>query len=176
MNSIEAPSLKSAARKLLNSMNVTVEISNDCDYHWVPEEDVCASWIKSAMDLVDTQRICSISLRFVDEAEAESLSSQFRGQAHAANVLSFPVELPAAVTENLQAEPLGDVVICPAILEREAGEQGKTHQAHCAHLLIHGVLHLLGYQHDDNGRAEAMERLEINALESLGFPNPYLVG
>ncbi|MDP6534866.1 MAG: rRNA maturation RNase YbeY [Gammaproteobacteria bacterium] len=157
-------------------MNVTVEISNDCDYHWVPEQDVCANWIKIVMDLVDTERTCSISLRFVDEAEAESLNSQFRGQPHATNVLSFPVELPAAVTQNLPTEPLGDVVICPAILEREACEQGKTQQAHCAHLLIHGVLHLLGYQHDDSSRAEAMERLEIKALEILGFPNPYLVG
>jgi probable rRNA maturation factor len=112
----------------------------------------------------------------VDEVESEHLNSVYRGQHNATNVLSFPAEVPPIFSRQLEINILGDIVICPAILQREADEQGKSPEAHWTHLLIHGVLHLLGYDHETDITAATMEQLEINILEKLGFPNPYLVG
>ncbi|MDA1369432.1 MAG: rRNA maturation RNase YbeY [Proteobacteria bacterium] len=157
-------------------MNVTIEITNACDPHWIPELDICERWIYAALDLIGADKAYSVSLRFVDEIESKSLNKKYRAKSNATNVLSFPANFPATISKQFAAEPLGDVVICPAILEREAAEQGKTLEAHNAHLLIHGVLHLLGYDHDSEANAETMEQREINILENLGFPNPYLIG
>ena len=157
-------------------MNVTVEITSACDPHWIPELDVCERWIYAALDLIGADKAYSVSLRFVDEIESKSLNKKYRAKSNATNVLSFPANFPAVISKQFATEPLGDVVICPAILEREAAEQGKTLEAHNAHLLVHGVLHLLGFDHDSEANAETMEQQEINILENLGFPNPYLIG
>ncbi len=106
---------------------------------------------------------------------SQSLNNEFRGKNSATNVLSFPVEFLASLKQQLDCFPLGDIVICPHIVEREATQQEKELSAHWAHLMIHGLFHLLGYQHDLDRDAEKMESLETKALERLGFPNPYLV-
>jgi probable rRNA maturation factor len=157
-------------------MNVTVEISDDSHCHRTPENRECESWIRQALEQAGADRACNVSLRFVDAAESQRLNTEYRGRRAAANVLSFPTDFPAAAIESLPFEPMGDIVICPDIVEREAQQQEKNLRAHWAHLVIHGVLHLLGYGHDDDAGAEIMEQLEIEALEKLGFPNPYLVG
>ena len=157
-------------------MNVIVEITSDCDPHWIPELEVCERWIHAALDLAGADKDYSVSLRFVDEIESKSLNEKYRAKSNATNVLSFPANFPAAISKQFAAEPLGDIVICPAILGREAIEQGKTLETHNAHLLIHGVLHLLGYDHVTEAKAATMEQQEINILENLGFPNPYLIG
>jgi probable rRNA maturation factor len=109
----------------------------------------------------------------VGPAESRRLNAQFRGRDKPTNVLSFPVaELPAP-TAGDEPRPLGDLVICPQVLRAEAREQKKSLRAHWAHLVVHGSLHLIGYDHERDSDADRMERREITVLRRLGFPNPY---
>jgi len=110
-------------------------------------------------------------IRIVDDAESRALNRQFRGIDEPTNVLSFPFEAPPRV----RSKHIGDLVVCAPVVEREAAEQGKPLEAHWAHMVVHGVLHLLGYDHQTDADAEAMEGLEIAILGRLGFPNPYEV-
>src|SRR5690606_31282540 len=110
-----------------------------------------------------------LAIRIVDEKEGLALNRHYRGKAYATNVLSFPAELP----EGVQLPLLGDLVICAPVVAREAAEQGKPLAAHYAHLTVHGVLHLLGLDHEDDREAEAMEQLEREILADLGLPDPY---
>ncbi len=110
-----------------------------------------------------------LAIRVVDAKEGRALNRHYRGKDYATNVLSFPVELPEGVNLPL----LGDLVICAPVVAKEALEQGKPLAAHYAHLTVHGVLHLLGLDHDDEREAEAMEQLERDILADLGFPDPY---
>jgi probable rRNA maturation factor len=114
-------------------------------------------------------RRADLAIRIVDTKEARSLNRHYRGKDYATNVLSFPAELPEGVNLPL----LGDLVICAPVVAREAAEQGKTLAAHYAHLTVHGVLHLLGLDHEDEREAEAMERFEREILADLGLPDPY---
>ena len=111
-----------------------------------------------------------LTIRLVDETEGRELNNTWRHKDYPTNVLSFPADVP----EGLLAIPLlGDLVICVPVVEREAAEQGKSLEAHWAHLVIHGCLHLLGYDHIDDAEAEEMEGLEQNLLAELGHPDPY---
>jgi probable rRNA maturation factor len=110
-----------------------------------------------------------LAIRLVDAKEGRALNRHYRGKDYATNVLSFPVELPPGVTLPL----LGDLVICAPVVAKEALEQGKPLAAHYAHLTVHGVLHLLGLDHEDEREAEAMEQLERDILATLGLPDPY---
>lgn len=156
-------------------MNATVEISNSCEDHWVPTQQQCEDWLNCGLQIAGEDRRCSISLSFVDTADSQSLNREYRGKDKPTNVLSFPAEFPKELQEQVEAFPLGDIVVCAAVVEREAAEQDKELEAHWAHLTIHGLFHLLGNVHDTEDRASEMERLEINTLERLGIPNPYLI-
>ncbi len=147
-------------------MNLQVDIQQACTEP-VPDEDDIRSWIEAALahQLSDAE----VSLRFVDEIEMSALNFQYRQNSSPTNVLSFPADLPA----ELQHPLLGDIVACPPVVEREAAQQHKTSQQHWAHMLIHGSLHLLGYDHTNAADAETMESLETTILESLGWPCPY---
>lgn len=113
-----------------------------------------------------------IALRVVGAAESRRLNRRYRDQDKPTNVLSFPAPaLPAASQAALR--PLGDLVICAAVLAREAREQAKPLRAHWAHLVVHGTLHLAGYDHVRDADAQRMERREVRVLRALGFPNPY---
>jgi len=114
-------------------------------------------------------RRADLAIRLVDTKEGRALNRHYRGKDYATNVLSFPVELPEGVNLPL----LGDLVICAPVVAREAAEQGKPLAAHYAHLTIHGVLHLLGLDHENEREAEAMERIEREILASLDLPDPY---
>jgi len=129
----------------------------------------------------DFQRWCELALRqrsadseltirVVDEAEGRELNRTWRHKDYATNVLSFPADVPDGI---LDIPLLGDLVICAPVVEREAAEQGKPSQAHWAHLVIHGCLHLLGYDHIEDDEAEEMEALERELLAELGHPDPY---
>ena len=107
-----------------------------------------------------------ITIRLVSESESQSLNTQFRQKESPTNVLSFPYE-------NTAKSVAGDLAICPAIVEKEANEQNKPVAAHYAHLTIHGILHLRGFDHETEADAEQMETLEIQILQTLGLPNPY---
>lgn len=111
-----------------------------------------------------------LTIRLVDEPEGRELNHTWRGKDYATNVLSFPADIPDGL---LDIPLLGDLVICVPVVEREAHEQGKDLAAHWAHLVIHGCLHLLGYDHIDDDEAIEMEDLERKLLAELGYPDPY---
>lgn len=123
----------------------------------------------------------SLCLKIVTVEEMTTLNQQFRGKNSATNVLSFPVDLPGDLLDEAQLaegaehtdEFLGDIAICSKIVHKESEEQRKELEAHWAHLFLHGVLHLLGYDHQDNAAAEQMEQLETELLATLMFPPPY---
>ena len=120
--------------------------------------------------LIGRRDRAELSIRLVDQAEGAILNGRFRGRRGPTNVLSFPFEpLPGLEDCDL----IGDLVICAPVVAREAAEQGKSLQAHWAHMLVHGVLHLLGYDHLDAAHAAQMEGLETRIIRRLGFPAPY---
>jgi probable rRNA maturation factor len=108
-----------------------------------------------------------VTIRLVDADEGQALNREYRGKDYATNVLSFPYETAPRV--------VGDLVICPSVVAREAGEQNKPLAAHYAHLTVHGMLHLRGWDHDNDDEAQAMEDEERKILAALGFPDPYAV-
>ena len=135
---------------------------------WAPRPADIRIWASEALGRRAANR--EVSVRLVNRAESRKLNAHYRGKDYATNVLSFPA--PAlAVTEA--AQPLGDLVICPPVLRVEAREQRKTLRAHWAHLVVHGALHLIGYDHERDDDARRMERREIAVLRRLGFANPY---
>lgn len=115
-----------------------------------------------------------LSLRVVDRSEMQTLNAQFRGKDGVTNVLSFPAEFPPGLPEDaLIPLPLGDLVICAPVVLDEARDQGKAVEAHWDHMLIHGTLHLLGFDHQTEHEAETMEKLETRLLGELNWPCPY---
>jgi len=108
-----------------------------------------------------------VTIRLVDADEGQALNREYRGKDYATNVLSFPYETTPRV--------VGDLVICPSVVAREAGEQNKPLAAHYAHLTVHGMLHLQGWDHDNDDEAQVMEDEERKILAALGFPDPYAV-
>lgn len=133
----------------------------------LPAEGEFRDWAAGA--LRDAPAGAELCIRLVDEAEGRALNRTFRGRDRATNVLAFPVEVPPGVGSSL----LGDLAICVPVVLAEAAAQGKTPAAHFAHLTVHGVLHLLGHDHQDEPGAEAMEARERAILGGLGFPDPY---
>ena len=134
----------------------------------VPGEVLFQQWARAAADAAANEA-AELSIRIVDEAESAELNQTYRHKSGPTNVLSFPCEVPAGVPNDL----LGDLVICAPVVEREALEQCKNSEAHWAHMVIHGVLHLRGYDHLQEDEAEHMEALEVEILDGLGYPNPY---
>jgi probable rRNA maturation factor len=133
-----------------------------------PSEAQFRLWCK--MGLRQRSADSEMTIRLVDEAEGRELNHTWRHKDYATNVLSFPADVP---DELLDIPLLGDLVICVPVVAREAAEQGKSPDAHWAHLVIHGCLHLLGYDHIDDEEADEMEALERELLAELGYPDPY---
>lgn len=125
--------------------------------------------VQCARMAVDDLAGTSLNIRIVGEAEGRSLNQRWRGRDSATNVLSFPADLPAGTGLNV----LGDIVLCAPVIAREAHEQGKTAQDHFAHLIIHGILHLRGFDHISAEQAGQMEAREIELLGRLDIANPY---
>ena len=126
----------------------------------LPTEAEFRRWVRAALR-VDT----SVTIRIVDAEEGRVLNATYRGKDYATNVLTFPL------TEEPQL--MGDIVICAPVVAKEAMEQGKTLLAHYAHMTVHGVLHLHGYDHEVDAQAELMESMEMATMQKLGFTNPY---
>jgi probable rRNA maturation factor len=134
---------------------------------WAPPRSELSTWASMALGRRGLDREIGVSV--VGPAESRRLNAQYRGKDKPTNVLSFPVpQLPVT-----GPQPLGDLVICPQVLRTEAREQNKSLRAHWAHLVVHGSLHLIGYDHERDADADRMERREITVLRRLGFANPY---
>lgn len=143
-----------------------VDIQRVIDTPDLPSDDALTHWANCAWQQNEPSEI---TLRIVDEAEIAELNQTYRHKAGATNVLSFPFEAPPGITLPLA----GDLVVCAAVVAREASQQGKPLAHHWAHMVVHGVLHLQGYDHIEEHEAEEMEALEVRLLASLGIPNPY---
>ena len=136
------------------SVQIASELAN------LPTKAQFKKWAKAAL-CVDTE----VTIRIVDAQEALALNSTYRGKDYATNVLTFPL----TETPHL----MGDIVVCAPVVVAEAAAQNKSLEAHFAHLTVHGVLHLQGYDHEIEAQAELMESLEITILQKLGYANPY---
>jgi len=149
----------------------TVELELSVSYglprRGLPSAKSFRQWVAAA--LAGRIKRADLALRVVGDYEGRSLNRHYRGKDSATNVLSFPAELPPGVDLPV----LGDIVICAPVVQKEARLQGKQERAHFAHLTVHGVLHLLGFDHEDPRDAQAMETLEREILDELGFGDPY---
>ncbi len=141
--------------------NITLSLQNESGKS-IPRKDFFLLWVKTALK----KEKAKITLRFVKEGESQTLNAQFRNKNAPTNILSFPY---LCTRKKLE----GDLLLCPFVIEKEAQEQGKSLFAHYAHLIIHGVLHLKGLDHENEADAQIMEALEIHFLKQLGINNPY---
>lgn len=138
----------------------------------LPTEAQFQSWVQTTLDKIpssDDTRPIEVTIRIVDEDEIQELNRDYRGKDKTTNVLSFPFEEPVQLPSRL----LGDLVICRQVVEAEAEQQNKHTLHHWAHLIIHGTLHLLGYDHIDDSDAVVMEQQEVEILNNLGIDDPY---
>ncbi len=152
----------------INPGYVDVDVQMACVSPHVPDAAQFDAWARAVLNHRNT--LGAVTLRIVDEDEGRRLNEQYRQRGGATNVLSFAFDAPPEVELALH----GDVVICAPVVLREASEQNKSLEAHFAHMAVHGVLHLLGFDHQTNEEAKAMEELEIAIMTALGFPNPYV--
>lgn len=141
----------------------------------LPDSKRIEDWIRQACP--DRDQV-SVGIRLVDEQEGAELNERYRHKPGPTNVLSFPYESPFLPDDLEEGEDffddfLGDLVICVPVVEAEAAQQGKALDAHWAHMVVHGLLHLQGYDHIDDKQAEEMEQLERQILQRLGYPDPY---
>ena len=132
--------------------------------------------VETTLRFIGTQSDCEMGIACVDNAESHKLNLEYRQKDKPTNVLSFPSDLPDEMAQILDTFPIGDLVICIPVVLQEAIEQQKTPIEHFTHMLVHGTLHLMGYDHETSEEdAEEMEALEIEILNKLGFENPYTV-
>lgn len=153
-------------------MDCQLDLTSASHSAGVPTQPQMLRWFEAAMEmgLKEPRAAAQVSVYLVDGEEGRTLNRRYRGKDAATNVLSFPADLPP----ELELPLLGDLVICVPVIAREAEQQGKDPQAHWAHMLVHGSLHLLGYDHIDLIEAEAMETQETEILARLNYPAPYL--
>ena len=147
-------------------MAIRVDLQGATELDSVPPSRAFERWVEAALqrETADLEQ----TIRVVDAAESESLNRQYRGKAAPTNVLAF-------VNDDalLDYDCLGDLVICAPVVAAEAEQQGKPVESHWAHMVVHGMLHLQGFEHDDDAQAARMEALEVKILDGLGYTNPY---
>ena len=156
-------------------MTLFIEIQNPRDYKQIPDAMEFDSWASACW--LDENN-AGVVIRVVDEQESQELNRGFRGKDYATNVLSFQYENMAMLSEydvqsSADIDYLGDLVMCQPVILQEAAEQDKTYLQHWAHMLVHGLLHLQGFDHTKEIEADIMEAREIEILRGLGFSNPY---
>jgi len=146
-----------------------IDVQAVCANSWRPEADLLQTWVDAALRELagDTE----ITVRIVNEQESAELNGYYRQKPGPTNILSFPFEPPDI--DGLETGLLGDLVVCGTVLEREAAQQQKPLPHHWAHIVVHGVLHLLGYDHINEADAAIMESKEIEILSHLNISNPY---
>ena len=156
-----------------DALQLDVSISYGLPRAGIPAAVSFRRWVRAALE--GRVRQADLAIRLVDSKEGRSFNRHYRGKDYATNVLSFPAELPEGLPEGVRLPLLGDLVICAPVVAREAREQGKPLAAHYAHLTVHGTLHQLGRNHEDDTEAECMERLEREILAGMGIDDPYRV-
>ncbi len=144
-----------------------LDIQRVLELEELPSDAQLHLWAEAAME--PARKSVELVIRIVDCAESQALNSEYRGKDKPTNVLSFPFEVPPEVETNL----LGDLVICAPVVADEAREQDKPLEAHWAHMVVHGILHLRGFDHQNEQQAQEMESLEADILKGLGYPDPY---
>lgn len=155
-------------------MTVLVEVQQACDDDTIPESAVIESWIRYTVKEAGSLPATEVSLRIVDAEEIRTLNRDYRDKDTATNVLSYP----AGPIDGMPGDApvlLGDIVICASVVREEAAEQGKAVGDHWAHMLVHGTLHLLGFDHGTDTEASLMEALETRILAAHGLADPYKV-
>lgn len=152
-------------------MTIALDLQLACETVNVPDTAKFEAWIQSALPTV--QQDAEISIRIVDEEESQALNYQYRGKDKPTNVLSFPFEKPPGVPAEAFDSMLGDMAICAPVVIQEAKEQQKAAEHHWAHMVVHGTLHLLGYDHINDDDANEMESLERSILAKFNIPDPY---
>ena len=151
----------------MTAKRLAVALQNGAPDARVPPRASIRAWVRAALG----GRRGEVTVRIVSAEESAALNGKYRKRSGATNVLSFPADADTGATGELA--PVGDLVVCAAVLEREAREQGTALEAHWAHIVIHGALHLVGYDHVTARQARAMEARETEILAALGFPDPY---
>lgn len=155
-------------------MTAQVDVQIATDDESVPDSDDITVWVSRALRAAGKSDEAEVSVRVVDATEMQKLNSEFRDQEKSTNVLSFPAGDIEGLPSN-EDLPLGDIVVCAAVVRHEADEWGKAVADHWAHMMVHGTLHLLGFDHENDSDAAAMESLEIQILTDHGVANPYAV-
>lgn len=150
-------------------MTIELDIQQACEAENLPDSKQLQLWVDTALNRY--QKDFELTIRLVETQESQALNFQYREKDKPTNVLSFPFEVPEGIELNL----LGDLVICADIVADEAKAQNKILNHHWAHMVIHGCLHLLGYDHMDELEANEMEALETKLLKELGISDPYLI-
>lgn len=151
-------------------MNVTVELQQAViSQEDIPSEETLAAWAQKALETGGRTEDAELTVRLVEPQEIRNLNALYRHIDKPTNILSFPFECP----EEVKLPLIGDLIVCMEVLRREAADQHKSVEEHFAHLIVHGTLHLIGYDHIEPQDAAVMEPLEIRAVEALGFDNPY---
>jgi len=153
-------------------MTVQVDVTTASDDDNTPEATSVDNWVSRAVDAAGVSADVEVSVRIVDAEEMHALNREYRGKDKPTNVLSFPGG-PIDGLPDDQPSLLGDIVVCAGIVSDEAAEQGKPVSDHWAHMLVHGTLHLLGFDHETDDEAASMEALETQILASCGLPDPY---
>jgi len=155
------------------STPMALELSLSCDEELgkVPAQSEFLAWASAALQ--QEPGLYSLAVRLVGEAGSRDLNHRYRGRNRATNVLSFSAGVPPELAAGLGFTPLGDLALCAPVVRREAREQGKAELHHWAHLTIHGVLHLLGHDHEAPAEARIMEQRERELLAGMGIPDPY---
>ncbi len=149
------------------NLELEVQYASEQPTDALPDREQIAGWVRAA--LAGRREAAQLVVRIVDESESRELNERYRHGRGPTNVLSFPFEQP----ELLEPPLLGDLLVCAPVVAREAREQGKSPEAHWAHMVIHGALHLLGYDHEEDSDAEVMEGLEREILATLGHADPW---
>ncbi len=159
---------------ILHTVEVSIAESINVEDDEVPPPSLLKKWVTTTSKVSLSALPIMVSLRITDEEEIQQLNYQFRQKNQPTNVLSFPLQkIDEAVMADMNYLILGDIVLCATVIKQQAKDQGKTTLSHWAHMVIHGMLHLQGYDHIQADQAEQMEQLEISLLNKLGYINPY---
>ena len=155
-------------------MEIILDLQNVVDSKQIPDLSKMKKWVSKTLENLNANfNQPEITIRVVSLAESQELNHQYRDKNQPTNVLSFPFEVPEMIPVEDFAEFLGDLVVCEDIIVQEAKEQKKSLESHWAHMIIHGLLHLVGFDHITAKDAEEMEGIEVKVLAELGFANPY---